>query len=778
MKFPHFLQRFSFAWPLVISAGVVPFLVLPWFADAYEVHKAFVVIVCSVVSLVSFARNMMRVQTTPIRINVPLFSTALFLCAMLVSAFFSRAPALSWFGGSGGEYASVLFIFGCLSAAFIFAHVPSAYRVNIVRALSRWWSWGFLVCTLLLLVRYLLQLPISPALSFGTPHAFVLFLGVVIALNMGSVLDARLGKIRFCVLLILFAVCVVFALMLDAWVIWLPLLLFGCVGFFSAMLWRRTTQDEGRFSYVYSLLLILFALGGWIMPPLVPSIFPIEVAPSWSLSIDIIRQVWSEGLNSVWGFGPGTYGIAYGLHALASVNETIFWNVFFERGFSYVFTLAPTLGLFGTLVFISMQVSGMVFGFLGVVRAKSEERGAVFGIFLAFLFLSCAAWTYAWNVLLVFVWFVLFGVLTSFAPAKTLLITCDVRKPTIRMAVVWVMGVLCVSAVFFVSTARYASEIFYARALILERKSASREYVVSALHTALRIFPWNDLLYRETSILFLTQAQELVRERASAELVQDAVRAAVAAAVRATELGPNAAANWEVRGNVYREIAPVLSGADDFSIASFTTATELAPVNPRMHTGLGRAFLAKADVQMLLMQTGKDISQEEISARRQESLRLAEASFAYALTLKSDYAPAHHALALLLIEEGRYAEAVEHLVAVRAQYPEDLALGMQLVLLYMRQGKNDLAKEECERLISFAPTYANAHWYLSVILEEEGDLVHALAHVREVEKTNPSDEQVRLRRERLERGETLDDATTLLDSPIPEPLPENGVVSP
>jgi tetratricopeptide (TPR) repeat protein len=97
---------------------------------------------------------------------------------------------------------------------------------------------------------------------------------------------------------------------------------------------------------------------------------------------------------------------------------------------------------------------------------------------------------------------------------------------------------------------------------------------------------------------------------------------------------------------------------------------------------------------------------------------------------------------------------------------------MQLSLLYLRQGKNDLAKAELQRIIALSPTYANARWYLSVVLEQEGDIAGALAQVEEIARTNPEHEAVQQRLERLKSGEVEDDVA------LPDPLPEETVLDP
>jgi Tfp pilus assembly protein PilF len=99
---------------------------------------------------------------------------------------------------------------------------------------------------------------------------------------------------------------------------------------------------------------------------------------------------------------------------------------------------------------------------------------------------------------------------------------------------------------------------------------------------------------------------------------------------------------------------------------------------------------------------------------------------------------------------------------VRSQAPEDVGVGLQLGLLYLRQGKNELAQAELQRVLEFAPAYADAHWYLSVVFEQEGSLPNAITEVEKVLETNPDNVAVKTRLERLKAGQ--------VSETIPEPI--------
>jgi len=258
--------------------------------------------------------------------------------------------------------------------------------------------------------------------------------------------------------------------------------------------------------------------------------------------------------------------------------------------------------------------------------------------------------------------------------------------------------------------------------------------------------------------------------------VRSLIGAAINASARATELGPSNVANWELRGDIYREVAPLVSDADDFALVSYEQAIALAPSNPRYHVSLARTYLVRASqLEALIEGNDADVASD---AKTQYDAAVAQAALALndAIALKSDYASALYYLAFVQERQGDLADAIQSMELVRASNPSDVGVSMQLALLYLRQGKNNLAKSELERAIAIVPNYANAYWYLASILEQEDDFDGALEALRVVAELNPDNTTVQNRIDQLKQG-AVNDA-------IPEPIEEtsgdvaNGEIQP
>lgn len=760
-------MRRYFLVPLLFAAFVVPFLVLPWFVDAYEVHKVTLVILAAVSGGVLFLLQAMRAHAVTLvwsRWMLPLLA---FLCAVFVSALFSVSSSSSWIGLGGGDAASVFFIFSCVLFAFLFAQIGDR-AFSFLRTLRAGWAVGCCI----LAAGWLLGVENgiwSTGSALGTPHALALFWGVTTFLWLGEFVEEKVPFVSRAVGLVFLVGLLFLAFSLDAWVFWLPLFFSGI--FLLSFILARPQGAIHIFRLLPFIFLIVLSLVGFFLPPFFHGTFSTEVVPSFSFSTDIVRGVWGEVLRVFVGSGPGTYSISYSLYALPSVNATVFWHVLFDRGFSQVLTFAATGGLFTVFSFISLQFAGIVVGFFAWSRVAVEERGGVLGLYAAFFFLSFSAWTYAWNTPLVFVFFVLLGFLFAFGiRSERTWNFASSAQASVFASFGFVVFLVAFCLVLFISGTRYAAEIAYAQAIALEKRGASPEEVLLYVDRAASFNRWNDVYYRELSLLLLERIDDLIARQAPAEQVQAVITAAVNAAVRATEIGPNVVRNWEVRGNVYREVAPAVARAADFSIASFTTATQLAPHNPLYFVGLGRAYLAKADLLTQAAQAGDVALQTEALATKDAALLEAEQVLLRAVALKPDYTASRYFLSAVYERQGKVADAVKSMEVVRLLHAEDVGVGMQLSLLYLRQGKRDLAKAELQRILALSPTYANARWYLSVVLEQEGDIAGAIAQIEEVVKMNPDHEAVQQRLLRLRSGEIEDDVA------LPDPLPEERPV--
>jgi tetratricopeptide (TPR) repeat protein len=86
----------------------------------------------------------------------------------------------------------------------------------------------------------------------------------------------------------------------------------------------------------------------------------------------------------------------------------------------------------------------------------------------------------------------------------------------------------------------------------------------------------------------------------------------------------------------------------------------------------------------------------------------------------------------------------------------------------------DLARQELERIVTLAPDYSNALWFLASAYEIQGNQQKAITSVEKVLQLNPGNEVVKDRLNRMRSGEI----TTLLPGDLRQPVEagEEGIV--
>jgi tetratricopeptide (TPR) repeat protein len=72
-------------------------------------------------------------------------------------------------------------------------------------------------------------------------------------------------------------------------------------------------------------------------------------------------------------------------------------------------------------------------------------------------------------------------------------------------------------------------------------------------------------------------------------------------------------------------------------------------------------------------------------------------------------------LGLLLKQDQKYDDALKFLKRAQASHPGDVAVRLQLALVKMAQGKDQVALDELEEIVSASPKFLEAHVSLSTL---------------------------------------------------------------
>ena len=755
----------------------LPLIALPWTTDALEINKQTVLLLTSALAMIAWLSAMVVERQVRLRVHPWWWLIVGFLLAVIVSASLSSAPFVSWIGQSGQEYTSALTLVGLCVMMVIGAHTLSDTRVQ-----RRVWSALFLssalisICTLGPLISWQ-----APEL-IGTPYATGLYLTIMTILSASIWLVYEKAQqpsllpsgwfgyvVQACMLITMVASTIVL-LALDFWLFWVLIIVGTVILFVFALLRADAFSQTGRF--VVPMALFVIAVLFLFIPTMVPNPYASELTISYGFAWDITKQTLAHE-SLLFGSGPGTFANDYALYHSTEINDSAVWDERFDRGPSHIMTMLTSFGLLPTLLYLLGIIWLAGISLMRLMRRSQphDEWKMTFTTFSAWSMATAGQLFYASNVTLSFLFWLLTAILVSQVFLK------EVSFPFARSSRValtttfgFVIANVLLLTMLFIASARYASDVSYAKASSLSQQGEEVDSLIAYVDHATQLNRWSDVYQRSLAQLFLTKTAHLVADdQTHPSQIQASIEASIASARRAVELDKSNAVNWALLGDIYREVAPLVSGADELSIAAYEQAMALAPANPKYAVAAARAYVVRAD-QLAILATSEDQAYaNQAKQDRLAALASAIERLEHAVVLKDDYATAYYYLALAYERSGNVSEAIDRMMDLRDANPYDTGVALQLGLLYLRQGKVEEAKGEFERAVALSPTYANARWYLAAIYKQLGDTESALEQLRVILQTNPEHEVVLAEIERLESSLTVVEE-------IPEPLENIEVV--
>lgn len=756
---------------LITLAGLLPIMFLPWTVEPLEVNKQTLLLFLAAISVMAWLGNMVVEKKVYVKKTYIFLIVAILLIVIAVSSASSLAPFYSWVGQAKQEYTSFLSFLG-----FGLVFVTGSHFLSKTKTQRHLWSVSLMASGLIGLLAVLTQVGarIFSTNFIGSSTGLGVYLAVMAVLGCGlwlvaspemqkKVLPEGLfgAVVRGSIFVtILSALSVTAAL--DFWGIWVAMLLGLSIIFTFAIFRAEEFPHTARF--VWPMLLFVCAILFLFIPSVALNRYPAEVAPSSKASFTIAKQTLQETSWLV-GSGPGTYVMDYTKHHPVEVNNSMLWDQRFDRAGSYFMTLLPTVGLLGVallLVFI-VWIFYLAASLLLTEKAHDEWK-MTFVSFAAWSVVVFAMFVYSSNMTLSFLFWMLSAVIVSQAGPTIRRVTFS-QSPRYALLTTFLFVVVSVGLLtsMFVSASRYSAEIAFARAVSADRAGESVDTVIEHLDSAARMNKLSDLYYRNLGNALLAKTAQIIQEPdVTATDVQMYIQASITSAERATVISPSYVVNWALLGDVYREVSPLVQGANELAIQAYEKSIELSPNNPKYRVMTARSYLLFADQMNEYLASDDEEFVDEATTALEDALANAESRLQEAIELKPDYASAHYYLAVTYERQGNLTDAVGRMEAIRNTYPSDIGVSFQLGLLYLRQGKSDLAKAEFERSLEIAPNYSNALWYLAAIYEEDGDTDEALELLDKVKELNPDNPMVDQRIERLRQGQEVEE--------IPEPI--------
>lgn len=354
-------------------------------------------------------------------------------------------------------------------------------------------------------------------------------------------------------------------------------------------------------------------------------------ATSWAISVDALKE------SPVWGVGPANYLTAFNRFRPVSYNLTDLWAVRFTTGSNFYLTAVTELGFAGIIAFALLLVAVYKTAAKGVKSATEAASLIVLLVFMA---------VFPTTPLLLVLLFVLMSLLSkSEEKVVSLGISSKVGVVLSSLPVLIGLGVV----VFFGSKI-LSSEVKFQKslnALTANNAKTTYDFMQEAINTNPQVDRYHASIAQVEMALASSLAGKESLTDADKATVTQLVQQAINEGKNTVVLNPSRAGNWEILAQIYRSIMPFATGADQFTIQTYSQAIALDPINPDLRISLGGVYYALGKYDDAI------------------------ASFKLAILAKNDLANAHYNLAIAYKAKKDYDNAITEMNNVLALVDKD-----------------------------------------------------------------------------------------------------------
>jgi len=730
---------------------LVPLFLLPFSFEVYEFSKQYLIFFLVSIGFVAWLAKMIfidkeiRFRKTPLNIFV-----LLFLLISIISAFFSVDKNFSLFGFYG-RFSNGLIGLLCMGLFYFLItnnlksknkEIESIEGESIIneentgsllepQSLINVFLWSVSFVALITyfsifglwqkistaLPLFMLQKTFNPV--SGSLEGLSIFFSVIITLLIGKMVIGDKGEKRVNSKLLSILLIAITALMviIDFNPSWLALMISLILFLVFALATRVFQQDVNRLLLP---IILIFISATFLFVDNVNQWTGISLAKEQVLEQSIgwqtaFKTITNSFKNAFLGSGIGTWHYDFSKFKPSEFNNTIWWQIRFDRAGSYITELLATSGVLG---FISYSLIIIVFFLIfWVLREKRE----LFPYVMAFTALIVAQFVYYQNTVLSFAFWFILGLIVVFwqhtYKSFRVISFKDFPELSLVFSTILVLTLLVFSVTYYFAARFYLADINYAksqRVFIPEKR-------IELMEEAVRLNPqsatYQTVLARVYLASLLTEINKPVDQQNAAN-AQNFMVKSIDWANKSTELSPNSVFTWEGLGIIYRDLQLLIDGATDWSIKSFEKAIELEGKNPILHTELGKLYLA--------------LDQNE----------KAKQSFVKAKELKPDYIDALLQEILLYEREGNLDTAIKETEELVKAYPLNVEIRFQLGRIYFNKGETDKAIVQFETVLSIVPNHSNSLYSLGTAYGTKGQREKAVSIFERVLELNPDNQDV------------------------------------
>lgn len=487
---------------------------------------------------------------------------------------------------------------------------------------------------------------------------------------------------------------------------------------------------------------IIFIIWGPFFNSGLTSVFPVsslEVRPSYQATNEVLAGVRDGSFTrAIVGMGPNTFGEIWLAQKPQEVNQSQFWSLDFNVGFSMLSTALGTVGFLGALawVFPFLLVLVAVIRLMRMSILNREDRALGLALAGGSIMLLATMVFYVPSQNLILLALVLAGAAFGFlwrqgrpahsaeeAPSRMVQVGALVLSIILVVASLWI-GIKTsqrVLAQTYVGKAALAlQEGKVDNALALANKATSVDETGDTLRMQINA--------GGTKLASLLQVTDGDQEALQAQF-QETLQMTMTAGQRAVQHNMADYRPLYLMGQVYDLLAGLkVKGAYDQASSTYQAAMVRNPNSPAITLALARL------------------------AAREGDAAAAEGFLRISLTQKPNYTDAILFLVQLNVANNDLDSAVQAAQAAVQSAPGVPTIWFQLGLLHYAGGDTQSAIEPFEQALKIQGDYANAKYFLGLSYYAQNRQTEALTLFQDLASSNPDNEEVRAIIANMEAG--------------------------
>ncbi|MDP3726529.1 MAG: tetratricopeptide repeat protein [bacterium] len=725
-------------------------LLLPLFFISYEgftadVSKTLFLTGCVYVSFLLWLLSRIRSGTISVPKSTILASWALVTLVFFVSALFSPAKDISFFGftyETGTALSMIVFLVLMFLSSLFFGSQ---------KVVTRFYQLLLLVFSIIFLFQAIRLVFGADVLSFGGAFAnntsnflgkwndLGIFAGMIIVLLLITLETLTLSRVLKSARYVMLALSLTMLAVVNFFIAWVVVGIFALILFiYNSVFLHPLKSHKGAIislflspSFAVMVISLVFLIAGSTIGAFISdklNILQVEVRPSWSATGIVLKETIKD--RPLLGSGPNRFSSEWLLHKPEVINSSIFWNTEFNSGVGLLPTFVITTGVLGAvalLIFLTLLLyEGVRF------LLFSPENKAPNYVVLSSFFLAAYVWVISF-------FYIPTVSIFAFAPFMTgifiagLISEGRIKNYTAsyfsdpRAGFVSVLFIsICIIGVVFAGyelSKKFSALAHFQNGRIAFNVDVDMLRAEAEIEKAIKQSN-SDVYYRALSEIKIREVRDLLsKEAASSEAVrlefQSFLGGGINAGQRAVQLDSTNYLNWLTLSRVYASVVPFVQGAYENAKTALVEARARNPKNP-----------------LLLLEEGRlEISNNNVTQGR--------GYIEQAVQMKPDYADAIFALAQLDIADGEIDKATAALDEASILAPNDQGLFFQIGLLKFNSKDYKGAALALERAVALNSQFANAKYFLGLSYDRLKRRAEAVAQFEDLAKSNPENSEVK-----------------------------------